>query len=208
MNAIDWEGILREHGQAVWRACWRILAHRADVEECFQETFLAAVKVAGNGPVGSWPALLHSLATARAVDRLRQRITRRRVLPNEPQAPDGSDGESMIERTESSEPAPAERAVAAELSDRLRDALTRLPEKQAQAFCLHALDGWPQQQVATHLGITENAVAVTIHRARQKLKELLADPVSASTRSSSKRASHVPPEARLAPAPVRAGDVS
>jgi RNA polymerase sigma-70 factor (ECF subfamily) len=208
MKTADWEAIVKEHGPAVWRVCWRILAHREDVEECFQETFLAAVKVAGAGVVASWPALLHSLATARSVDRLRQRITRRRVLPNEPAGSNGQDSESMIERTESSEAQPAERAVAAELADRLREALTRLPEKQAQAFCLHALDGWPQQQVAAHLGITENAVAVTIHRARQKLKELLRDPVNEHARATGKRPSHNLPEARLAAAPVRAGGVS
>jgi RNA polymerase sigma-70 factor, ECF subfamily len=205
MRPADWEGILKEHGPAVWRVCWRILTHRADVEECFQETFLAAVRVSRSSVVASWPALLHNLATARAIDRLRQRVTRRRVVPDQATILEGADG--PLERAQSGEPEPGEHAVAAELSDRLREALTALPEKQARAFCLHALDGWPQQQVAEQLGMTENAVAVTIHRARQRLRELLSEDSPGMVRNKRERLSHVPSETVVAAAPVRSGGV-
>ena len=41
---IDWEGIVREHRPAVWRTAHRLLGNRADADECFQETFAAAVE--------------------------------------------------------------------------------------------------------------------------------------------------------------------
>jgi RNA polymerase sigma-70 factor (ECF subfamily) len=208
MKPPDWEAILREHGPVVWRVCWRILTHRADVEECFQETFLAAVRVSRSAAVASWPALLHNLATARAIDRLRQRVTRRRVFAEQGTS---EDVDTPMDRAQSPQAQPAEHAVAAELSDRLREALTALPEKQARAFCLHALDGWPHQQVAEHLGMSENAVAVTIHRARQRLKELLSDGSTGGLgRHSSKkeRPSHVPAETVVVGGAARSGGVS
>jgi RNA polymerase sigma factor (sigma-70 family) len=203
----DWDTILKDHSPAVWRTCWRILSHRADVEEVFQETFLAALKVSRSAPVASWPALLHSLATARSVDRLRQRVTRRRVFTDDHHDP-SDESPSHLDKARSEEPQPADHALASELSDRLRLALTALPEKQAHAFCLHALEGWPQQQVADALGMTENAVAVTIHRARHRLKELLSDSNPRREKPARERLSHVPSEAGLKkPAPVRTGGV-
>ena len=75
---IDWEGILREHGPSVWRTAYRLTANRADAEECFQETFVAALEYVRQGKsVQHWRALLQRIATTRAIDRLRRRATLR-----------------------------------------------------------------------------------------------------------------------------------
>src|SRR5438270_13417746 len=68
----DWPTILAEHGSAVWRTVYRLLNHHADALGCYQETFLAAWRFAEREPVADWGAFLTSLATRRAVDRLRQ----------------------------------------------------------------------------------------------------------------------------------------
>ena len=75
----DWQEILRGDGPAVWQTAYRLLKHRADADECFQEAFLAALEVSRRGEVRNWRALSQRLVTARAVDRLRERS--RRVLP-------------------------------------------------------------------------------------------------------------------------------
>ena len=41
----DWEGIVRDEGPAVWRTAQRLLGNAADADECFQETFAAAVEL-------------------------------------------------------------------------------------------------------------------------------------------------------------------
>src|SRR5687768_4051995 len=108
----DWELILHDHGPTVWRTLWRLLGHRADAEECFQETFLAAVRTERRSPVTHWGALLQTAATARAVDRLRQRYARRREsLPadGDPAGPD---------ETASPDPSPPDLLGAAEVSGR------------------------------------------------------------------------------------------
>ncbi len=167
----NWETIVAHDGPVVWRTLWRLLADRADVEECFQETFVAALKLARRQTVDCWPAVLCNLATARAMDRLRQRYRRRELgLHREPRQ--ASTSQQMADAT-STEASPAEQAVATELSERLRQALAQLPDKQAEIFYLHALCGWSHREVGERLRMTDNAVGVAVHRARLRLRELL-----------------------------------
>jgi RNA polymerase sigma-70 factor (ECF subfamily) len=137
-----------------------LLGNRADADEVFQEAFLAALEVSRRQPVRRWHALLTHLAAARAVDRLRRR-RRYEAVPDwdavvGPGAP------------------PARAAEEAELSEWLRDALARIPTQQAEAFCLHCLEGWSYREIARQTGATTDAVGVLLHRARQRLRELLA----------------------------------
>ena len=164
----DWEGILRDEGPAIWRTLWRLLGNRADVDECFQETLLAALRYSRGQAVRHWSALLQRLATARAVDRLRKRYRER----------DAVDDSADAGATVSSRPGPVERVVAAELSENLRRALARLSEQQAEAFALHALSGWSYDEIGWQLGMSSSNVGVTIHRARLRLRELLGEAAS------------------------------
>ena len=160
---VDWDGIVSREGPGVWRTLYRLLGNRADAEDCFQETFLNAVTLWRRERIEYPHAMLQRLATLRALDRLRKRYRRakRETLFDEDFDFAGN------------EPLPHQSAEAAELSDRMRAALSLLPEKQATAFCLFHLDGWDYQQIAAHLKATPNAVGVLLHRARQKLQELL-----------------------------------
>lgn len=170
---INWDTIVANDGPMVWCTLWRLLANRADVEECFQDTFVAALKLSRRETVEFWPALLCRLATARAVDRLRQRY--RQVGNWQLRANDCGSGSKSLEAAVSSHSGPEKQAIAAELSDRLREALATLPERQAEVFYLNALCGWSHHELGERIGMTENAVGVTIHRARQRLRELLDD---------------------------------
>ncbi|HUE13657.1 MAG TPA: sigma-70 family RNA polymerase sigma factor [Planctomycetaceae bacterium] len=167
----NWDTIVAHDGPAVWRILWRLLANREDVEECFQETFVTALTFSRRQSVDCWPALLCSLATARGMDRLR---TRYRQAAHRRDCHDVSHGRRLAEAT-STDADPAEHAVAEELSERLREALSKLPERQAEVFYLHALCGWSHRELGERMRMTDNAVGVTIHRARQRLRELLND---------------------------------
>lgn len=159
----DWSAILGRHGPAVWQTAYRLVGNSADADECFQEACLAALAVGGREPVRDWRALLQRLAAVRAMDRLRQRYRRAR-----------REGPADLDLVPGGSPSPAEGAEAAELTGRLREALTALPPRQAEAFCLHALDGWTYADVADQLGLTADNVGVLIHRARKRLRDRLA----------------------------------
>ena len=167
----NWDAIVAEHGPAVWATLWRLLADRADVEDCFQETFVAAIEVSRRQVVASWPSLLCHLATRRAMDRLRKRY--REPFHERYSTENDLAYEKRLSDMASTEASPVEQAVAAELSERLREALARLPERQAEIFYLHALCGWSRREISERMQMTENAIGVTLHRARVQLQAIL-----------------------------------
>jgi RNA polymerase sigma-70 factor (ECF subfamily) len=162
----DWESILRNDGPAIWRTAWRVLGRSADADECFQETFVAALEFVRQGKaVQHWRALLQRIATTRAIDRLRRRVTQR-------------NREAFLDH-EADHPGPArlphEQLESKELAMRLRCALARLPNGQAEAFCLFHLEDWSYREIAESLSISTDLVGVWLQRAKMKLRELLAD---------------------------------
>lgn len=159
---IDWEGILARDGPAAWLTAWRVLGNRADADDVLQETFVAAFEYARNHPVPYWRGLLQRLATARAVDRLRQKIRRRGR--EEPLPFDHPPDKGMM---------PPEQAQDAELSAMLRSALTEIDPKQAEVFCLFHLEGWSYTEIAERLAVSTDVVGVRLSRARGRLRELL-----------------------------------
>jgi RNA polymerase sigma-70 factor (ECF subfamily) len=161
---VDWQAIMARDGPAVWRTAFRIVGNRADADECFQEAFLGALAVSRREPVGNWRGLLQRLSAARAIERLRERMRRR-----------AREQEIDLHSVGGHDPPPSRRAEDAELSGRLREALAGLPAKQAEVFCLYALESWSYQQIASHLAITVDSVGVLLHRARRRLRDRLAD---------------------------------
>ncbi len=154
----NWQQIVEREGPAVWRTVYRIVGNRADGDEVFQEAFLAAWEVSRREQVHNWRAFLLRLATARAVDRLRQR--HRRSAREQT-----ADWEVVPGR----EPSPSQSALDAELSESLRLALAHFVPRQAEIFCLHCVEGWSYQEIAKHLQISVDSVDVLLHRARRHI---------------------------------------
>jgi RNA polymerase sigma-70 factor (ECF subfamily) len=161
LQVIDWQKIVKKHGQAVWQTAYRLLSNDADAADCFQETFVCALEVSRRQRVRNFSALLIRLATARAVDRLRQRYS------------DPSQSAADLVTLPGNNAGPVEQAETAELRRRLRKALAQLPPQEAQVFCLRYLNDMSYRQIAKELGIKTNAAGVMLHRARVKLREIL-----------------------------------
>ncbi len=70
-------------------------------------------------------------------------------------------------------PGPVQQLQTQELAARLRWAIARLPEQQAQAFCLRYLNGMSYRLIAKQLGIGTSATGVMLYRARARLRQLL-----------------------------------
>ena len=166
----DWREILSQHGQVAWQTAYRLLGNHADAADCLQKTFLDAWEISRRQPVRDWGALLRRLATARALDLLRGRY--RRTSRSEPLADPAA--------VPSTDAGPQQQAEASELAQRLRTALVRLPRREAEVFCLRFLEEMTYPQIADRLGLETNAVGVLLHRARKRLRGLLA---SKDTRS-------------------------
>jgi RNA polymerase sigma-70 factor (ECF subfamily) len=157
----DWDRIVREHGPQVFATAWRILGHAADAEDVVQEVFLQACQLCRAGPVRCWGGLLRRLAACRALDRLRQR---RPTVP--------LDGLDLAAGTDG----PVQLALENELAERLREALARLPPREAAVFCLRYFDDLSYEAIADTLHIRAGAVATALHKARARLEALLLEP--------------------------------
>jgi RNA polymerase sigma factor (sigma-70 family) len=68
---------------------------------------------------------------------------------------------------------PADLAVAADLSGRVRAAVLALPPGQRTAVLLHYLAGLSQTEVAAALGVESGTVKARLHKARRTLREQL-----------------------------------
>ena len=160
----DWPEIIRQHGRLVWRTAYRLLGCEADASDCYQKTFLEAVRLDGRKTVRDWTSMLKRLATVRSLDILRSRYRRRQHL--EPAA--------EISELISHDSDPSESLETAELAEQLRAALAELPDRQAEVFCLCCLDGLSYAEAAEHLQLESGGVGALLHRARKQLRRRLA----------------------------------
>jgi RNA polymerase sigma-70 factor (ECF subfamily) len=151
-----WEALVREQGPLILRVAWRILRNVQDAEDVAQEVLLELFRRSAADPPD--PGFLRCLAVRRAIDRLR---ARRPTLPLDaaqlPQRGPGPDGE-ILHR---------------ELLERLRSSVAQLPPRQAEVFCLRHLEQLSYDDIARHLAISREAVAVSLHEGRLRLRGLL-----------------------------------
>jgi RNA polymerase sigma-70 factor (ECF subfamily) len=140
-----------------------LLRHEADAADCFQRTFVSALELSRSDSILNWAALLKRVATARAIECLRQR---RRAADRLTTLPDHGSADNRAVQ-------PIEMAEASELAEHLRQALADLDDQPAQVFCLACLEGSSYQEIAEQLGVTVNHVGVLLNRARASLRQRL-----------------------------------
>ncbi len=179
----DWSQIVEEYGPLVWRTAQRLLRHEADTADCFQRTFISAVEVSKREAVHSWPALLRRLATARALEQLRQRSVERQRFGA------SKHGCSIDDEVDDRCTLPELEAQRNELAELLRQALAQIEPRQAEVFCLVCLDEWSYADAAEQLAISQNYVGVLLNRAKAAIRELLKsrDPAADIESSEGKR---------------------
>ena len=163
MQRPDWQSVVTEHGPLVWQTAYRLVGNHADAADCFQETFLAAFELANRQPVRNMPALLTRLTTSRAIDRLRQRCRRnRRQIEAEQWRAESSDTGDPLSHIQN-----------LELAEQLTASLSQLPEREANAFCLRYLSDMSYREIARQLNVKVATAGVLLHRARNRLKEIM-----------------------------------
>lgn len=167
----DWEEIRRQTGRLVWAAAYRILKDQEQALDCCQEVFLEAFERSEREVVRDWSGFLRWLAVRRALDRLRKRQ----------RASERINCDSDVTRIAGG-PEPFVELEFRELMDRVRLEMARLPRKQAEAFWSCCIEEMSYAEAARQMGIDVNSVGVFIHRARSRLRELLADLSPARTK--------------------------
>jgi RNA polymerase sigma-70 factor (ECF subfamily) len=159
----EWQKIINEHGPAVWQSAYRLLGNHADASDCFQETFVCAVRICRHQPVRNLSALLSRLVAARGIDMLRRRLRNQK-----------NNGDlAKMSPSHAADDEPAQHLQKQELAESLRRAMAKLPRQEAAVFYLRYLDEMTYQQIADELGITISAAGVLLSRAKTRLRKYL-----------------------------------
>ena len=153
----DVAALARQYGPLVFRAAWRVLGSRAASEDVQQQVFLRLIECPPRN-VESWPAYLTTVGTRLAIDHLRRQRRWRLLAP--------------LWKADEPEDSPAEDAERAEASRFMRAALARLNPRDASCFVMRHLQGLAPSAIGAALGISENHVSVSVHRARKALEAM------------------------------------
>jgi RNA polymerase sigma-70 factor (ECF subfamily) len=140
-----------------WNQARRTLGPGADADDATQEALLQLTRTAhrydGSVPFGAWLGRLVQVAAAQVRRAEGRHRHRERVAA------------SMMETTSAAKDPVDHEAV--------RAALAELPGKARAAIEMHYFADLPQAEAAAALGISENALAVRVHRAREALRARL-----------------------------------
>ena len=163
--ACDLETLIADHKQPVARLAQRLLGSAEGVEDVVQEVFLAAFenlgRFRGDCRVSTWLATV-TLNKCRSL--IRRRTIRRRLFP------------WNFQPSLESEPERANRAENThEVTEEVRRAVHRLPRKYREPVVLRYFESMTLDDIGSILGLAKNTVEVRLSRARQKLREILAD---------------------------------
>ncbi len=170
-RVLDFGMLYEKFRQPIHSYIYRLLGSRDDADDLTQDVFMRAY-VAWNDlydreNLSPW---LYRIATNLCVDLLRRRkriswwpLTRRNRGGNYPDAP-GEEDTSYFLSDSGGIPEVAER-------EHIRLALASMPEEYAVALVLSAAQGVPYQEIAAIVGISPNAAATRVSRAKRMFAE-------------------------------------
>jgi RNA polymerase sigma-70 factor (ECF subfamily) len=164
---IDWATALAEHDRWLRTVVLARLGERQAVDEVMQELALAVVAqqapLRDSQRLGPW---LYRIAV-RQVLLYRRRLGRQQKLIRHYAGDQGQDGARL----------PVLDPLGGLLQDErrtlIREALGRLPSRDAEILLLKYTEDWSYRQLAAHLGVSESAIEARLHRARQRLRETM-----------------------------------
>ena len=155
--------LFREHYKVLFRVAYRLTGSQSDAEDVLQTVFLrltpnGALRDLSPNPRG----YLYRAAVNASVDLLRSRARANSV---------SLDVIDFDQSQKSSVPSPADNFADIELRRLIRQAVAKLEGRAATAFALRYFEGYDNSQIAEVLGTSQMVIAVTLHRARTRLRK-------------------------------------
>jgi RNA polymerase sigma-70 factor, ECF subfamily len=155
---LNWEVFVATHARTMLAAALRVLGNESEAEEVAQDVFLKIYQTLDFTALHTQPALVRTMATCHALDRLRRRKS------YEPWDDGLPNRRSQL---------PEEQAMANELDRQLQAALTKLAPRESEVFCLFHYEQCDVDEIGVLLGISNNAVSKALSLARSKLSRSL-----------------------------------
>jgi len=165
-SPVDWSAVLDQHRRWLRTVVSSRVGEPQAVEEVLQEVALAVLagRALPTDPekVAPW---LYRVAVLQSLLYRRKEGRRRKLL-----------GRFADQQGSSSAADPLQWMLADERRAQVRAALQKLPRRDAEILLLKYTEDWSYRELADHLGVSVSAVEARLHRARQRLRELLEQP--------------------------------
>ena len=158
LTIADFNGMVADHGPAMYRLAYRLVGDRHDAEDLVQEAFRSAWKSRDLfQPEGGSRAWLASILRRRVADHWRR-----------PRPPALVADDQRLEIEE-----PARDPCRDELTDEMQHALNRLPAELKETLILVVVAELTHQEASEMLGVPLGTVLSRVSRARNRLREIL-----------------------------------
>ncbi|MGO9108217.1 MAG: RNA polymerase sigma factor [Thermoguttaceae bacterium] len=158
LTIAEFNGMVADHGPAMYRLAYRLVGDRHEAEDLVQETFRSAWKsrnlFRAEGGSRAWLASI-----------LRRRVADHWRRPRPP---------GLVANDQSLEvELPAEDPCRDELTDEMQHALDRLPLELKETLLLVVVAELTHQEASDMLGVPLGTVLSRVSRARNRLREYL-----------------------------------
>jgi RNA polymerase sigma-70 factor (ECF subfamily) len=168
------ELVFREYAPRIYNLARRMLGNDADAEDVTQDVLLQVVRkldtFRGDSQISTW---LHRVTVNAALAHRQKRSNRQKHET-------GDAGDELLE-TAAPDAAvkrwnvsPDEPVLAAEQQEVIEKAINMLPEPFRDVYILADVEGLPNSEIAEILGLSVPAVKSRLHRARMRMRDLLA----------------------------------
>ncbi len=155
--------LFRDHYKGIFRVAYRITGSQSDAEDVLQTIFLRLTTNRARLDLSPNPrAFLYRSAINASLDLLRLRKRANSVSLD------------VVDFEQGSKPSvatPEDDVVDMELRELVRQAVANLEGRAAAAFTLRYYEGYDNAHIAEILGTSRLVVAVTLHRARTRLRK-------------------------------------
>ncbi len=165
---IDWPSMLARHDHWLRTVIGSRVGEAQAVDEVMQEVALAAVRqrapLLDPDKAAPW---LYRLAVRQSLLYRRKQGRRRKLVDRYAQRFRPGEADDRVAD-------PLDWLLAEERRSNVRQAVSRLPKRDAEILLLKYTENWSYHELADHLGISHSAVEARLHRARGRLRAELA----------------------------------
>jgi RNA polymerase sigma factor (sigma-70 family) len=162
MKSSEFKQTVLPHSTRLYKLAFRLLGNREEAEDAIQEVFMKLWKMRKDlASYQSIEALAVRITRNHCLDQLRKRKTSRSIEDDRPA------------ETRAEEKDPSEVLESSERVNVLNSMINSLGEPQRSLVYFRHIEGKEYEEISALTNMTENAIRVSISRARKQLKEML-----------------------------------
>ncbi len=164
--------LFNKHKRGIINFIYRFCQDRGVAEELAQEVFLRIYESAHQyRPTAKFSSWIFRIATNICLNELRKAEYQAKIRTSSPSGQSRWEGDSELE--DRSRQSAHSLLETKERRERLRRAITKLPERQRIALILNIYYDFSYREIAEQIGCPEGTVKTLIHRSKEAIKQAI-----------------------------------